>query len=159
MMARLTFPAPSPERISAANAVWTDPVSTLRWVPLSAYAADGKPATCSKGPAVQWAWGIVRLGCGDHIWTRYRRRRFSTLSVCTHRQLRPALRAKEAARPGKQALPWPISANPSRSACSLPAFRTIYMYPKKLPDHLISRRISGLIRLLIRRDRPAADQG
>jgi hypothetical protein len=30
---------------------------------------------------------------------------------------------------------------------------------KKLPDHRISRRISGLIRLLIRRDRPAADQG
>jgi hypothetical protein len=33
------------------------------------------------------------------------------------------------------------------------------MYPKKLPDHLINRRISGLIRLLIRRNRPAADQG
>jgi hypothetical protein len=30
---------------------------------------------------------------------------------------------------------------------------------RKLPDHLNSRRISGLIRLLIRRDRPAADQG
>jgi hypothetical protein len=61
-----------------SNSVWTDPVSTLRWVPLSAYAADGKPATCSKGPAVQWAWGIVRLRCGDFIRTRYRRRRFST---------------------------------------------------------------------------------
>jgi hypothetical protein len=61
-----------------SNSVWTDPVSTLRWVPLSAYAADGKPATCSKGPAVQWAWGIVRLGCGDFIRTRYRRRCFST---------------------------------------------------------------------------------
>ena len=60
------------------NAVWTDPVSTLRWVPFSAYAADGKPAIYSKGFAVQWDWGIARLGCGDYIRTRYRRRRFST---------------------------------------------------------------------------------
>ena len=30
------------------------------------------------------------------------------------------------------------------------AFRTIYIYPKKLPDHLISRRFSVLIRMLIR---------
>jgi hypothetical protein len=35
----------------------------------------------------------------------------------------------------------------------------IYMKIRKQPDHLISRRISGLIRLLIRRDHPAADQG
>jgi hypothetical protein len=81
------------------------------------------------------------------------------LSVCNHRKLRPALRAEEANGPGKQALPGPISTDPSRSARSLPAFRTIYMYPKKLPDHLISRRISGLIRLLIQHARPAADQG
>ena len=65
---------------SKSNAVWADPVSTLRWVPLLAYAADGKPATCSKGFAVQWNWGIVRFGCGDFIRTRYRRRRFSTSS-------------------------------------------------------------------------------
>jgi hypothetical protein len=35
----------------------------------------------------------------------------------------------------------------------------IYMKIRKLPDHLISRRISGLIRLLIQHARPAADQG
>jgi hypothetical protein len=35
-----------------AKAVWAGPVSALRCVPLSAYAADGKPATYSKGPAV-----------------------------------------------------------------------------------------------------------
>jgi hypothetical protein len=61
-----------------SNTVWTDPVSTLRWVPLSPYAADGKPATCSKGLAVLWDWGIVRWGRGDFIRTRYRLRRFST---------------------------------------------------------------------------------
>jgi hypothetical protein len=33
------------------------------------------------------------------------------LSVCKHRQLRPALRAKEATCLGRQALPGPISAN------------------------------------------------
>jgi hypothetical protein len=38
-------------------------------VPLSAYAADEKPATYSKGLVVQWDWGIVRLGCGDFIRT------------------------------------------------------------------------------------------
>lgn len=38
-------------------------------------------------------------------------------------------------------------------------FSNTCMYPKKLSDHLISRRISGLIKLLIRRDHPAADQG
>jgi len=48
-----------------SNAVWAGPVSSLGWVPLSAYAADGKPATCSKGHAVQWDFGIVRLGCGN----------------------------------------------------------------------------------------------
>jgi hypothetical protein len=36
-----------------AIAVWAGPVSTLRWVPLSAYAAGGNPATCSKAHAVQ----------------------------------------------------------------------------------------------------------
>ena len=60
----------------ASNAVWAGPVSALRWVPLSAYAADGRPATCSKGHAVQWDWEIVRWGRGDFIRTRYRRRRF-----------------------------------------------------------------------------------
>jgi len=35
------------------NAVWAGPVSALRWVPLSAYAADGKSAACSKGHALQ----------------------------------------------------------------------------------------------------------
>jgi hypothetical protein len=35
------------------NAVWAGPVSALPWVPLSAYAADGKPAACPKGYAVQ----------------------------------------------------------------------------------------------------------
>jgi hypothetical protein len=53
-----------------ANAVWAGPVSALRWVLLSAYAADGKPATCSKELAVQWIWGIVRSGRGDFIRTR-----------------------------------------------------------------------------------------
>jgi hypothetical protein len=47
-------------------------------VPLSAYAADGKPATCSKEHAVRWIWGIVRWGSGDFMRTRYRRRLFST---------------------------------------------------------------------------------
>jgi hypothetical protein len=61
-----------------ANAVWAGPVSALRWVALSAYAADGKRAACSKGHAVQWAWGIVRWGHRDFIRTRYRRRLFST---------------------------------------------------------------------------------
>jgi len=46
------------------NAVWAGPLSTLRWVQLSAYAADGKPATYSKGHAGQWAWGVVRWGVG-----------------------------------------------------------------------------------------------
>jgi hypothetical protein len=46
--------------LGLSNAVWAGPVSALRWVPLSAYAADGKPATCSKGHAVQLVWGIVR---------------------------------------------------------------------------------------------------
>jgi hypothetical protein len=50
----------------------------LRWVPLSAYAADGKPTACSKGLAVQWVWGIVRWEREDFIPTRYRQRRFST---------------------------------------------------------------------------------
>jgi len=59
------------------NAVWAGPVSALQWVPLSAYAADGKPAACSKGHAVQWIWGIVRWERGDVIRTRYRQRRFS----------------------------------------------------------------------------------
>ncbi len=62
--------------IDPSNAVWAGPVSALRWVPLSAYAADGKPATCSKGHAVQWDWRIVRWGCGNFIRTRYRRRLF-----------------------------------------------------------------------------------
>jgi hypothetical protein len=34
-----------------------------------------------------------------------------------------------------------------------------YVPQKKLPDPLINRRISGLIRMLIRRDHPAVDQG
>ena len=61
------------------NAVWAGPVSALRWVPLSAYAADGKPATCCKGHALQWVWGIVRWERGDFIQTRYRRLRFRLL--------------------------------------------------------------------------------
>ena len=81
------------------------------------------------------------------------------MSVSKHRQRRPALRSEEATYPGKQALPGSISANPNRSARSLPAFRMIYMKIRKQPDHLISRRISGLISLLIRRDHPAVDQG
>ena len=60
------------------NAVWAGPVSALRWVPLSAYAADGKPPACSEGNAVQWLWGIVRWGREDFIRTRYRRKLFST---------------------------------------------------------------------------------
>ena len=63
---------------NAPNAVWAGPVSALRWVPLSVYAADGKPETCSRGHAVQWVWGIVRWGSVDFIRTRYRLRRFST---------------------------------------------------------------------------------
>ena len=59
------------------NAVWAGPVSALLWVSLSAYAADGKPATCAKGHAMQWVWGIVRWGRGDFIRTRDRQRRFS----------------------------------------------------------------------------------
>jgi hypothetical protein len=46
--------------LTPSNAVCADPVSALWWVPLSAYAADGKPAACSKGHAVQRVWGIVR---------------------------------------------------------------------------------------------------
>jgi len=42
-----------------SNAKWAGPVSALQWVPLTAYAADGKPAACSKGQAVQWVCGIV----------------------------------------------------------------------------------------------------
>jgi hypothetical protein len=61
-----------------ANAVWAGPVSALRWVPLSAYADDGKPATCSKGLALQWVLGIVRWGRVGIIQTRYRQRHFST---------------------------------------------------------------------------------
>jgi hypothetical protein len=61
-----------------SNAVWAGPVSALRWVPLSAYAADGKSAACSKGHALQWVWGIVRWVHRDFIRTRYRRSRFST---------------------------------------------------------------------------------
>jgi hypothetical protein len=38
-------------------------------------------------------------------------------------------------------------------------FSNTCMYPRTRPDHLISRRISSLIRTLIRRDHPAADQG
>ena len=73
------------ERVSAgragfdpSNAVWAGPVSALRSLPLSAYAADGNPATCSKAHAVQWVWEILRLKRGEFIRTRYRRRRFST---------------------------------------------------------------------------------
>jgi hypothetical protein len=75
---RLRFAHCSHHLGDPSNAVWADPVSTLRWVPLSAYAADGKPATCSKEHAVRWIWGIVRWGSGDFIRTRYRRRLFST---------------------------------------------------------------------------------
>ena len=46
------------------NAVWAGPVSAPPWMPLSAYAADGKPATCSKEPAVQWVWGAVQEDVG-----------------------------------------------------------------------------------------------
>jgi len=61
-----------------SNAVWADPVSALRCVPLSAYAVDGQPATCSKEHAVRWIWGIVRWRSGDCMRTRYRRRLFSS---------------------------------------------------------------------------------
>jgi hypothetical protein len=37
-----------------SNAVWAGPVSALRRVALSAYAADGIPKAYSKRPAVQW---------------------------------------------------------------------------------------------------------
>jgi hypothetical protein len=53
-----------------SNAVWAGPVSALRWGPLSAYAADGKRATCSKAHAVQLVWAIVRWGHVDFIGTR-----------------------------------------------------------------------------------------
>jgi hypothetical protein len=59
------------------NGVWKGPVSALRWLPLWDYAADGRPESCSKGHALQWAWGIVRCGRGDFVRTRYRRRLFS----------------------------------------------------------------------------------
>jgi hypothetical protein len=36
-------------------------------VPLSAYAADGKPAACSKGHAVQRVWG----DCTVEMWGFY----------------------------------------------------------------------------------------
>jgi hypothetical protein len=45
-----------------ANAVWAGPVSALRCVPLSAYAADGKPATYSKEPAVHNGSGDCTVG-------------------------------------------------------------------------------------------------
>jgi len=60
------------------NAVWAGPLSTLRLVSLSAYAANGKPSTCSKEHAVRWIWGIARWRSGHFIRTRYRRRLFST---------------------------------------------------------------------------------
>jgi len=60
-----------------SNAVSAGPVSALRWVSLSAYAADGKLATCSKGDAVQLVWGIVRWEHGDFIRTRYHSRLLS----------------------------------------------------------------------------------
>jgi len=40
------------------NAVWAGPVSALRWVPLAAYAADGKPATYSKGKRCNGTGGL-----------------------------------------------------------------------------------------------------
>jgi hypothetical protein len=46
------------------NTVCAGPVSALRWVPLSDYAADGKLEICSKAFAVQRDWGIVRWGSG-----------------------------------------------------------------------------------------------
>jgi hypothetical protein len=54
------------------NAVWTDLVSALRWVPLSAYAAYDKPAFYSKGHAVcNWS-GDCTEGFGDlGIWGFY----------------------------------------------------------------------------------------
>jgi hypothetical protein len=58
--------------------LWAGPVSALRWVLLSAYAADGKPAASSKGHALQWVWGIVLWGRWDLIRTGYRRMLFST---------------------------------------------------------------------------------
>jgi hypothetical protein len=61
-----------------SNAGWAGPVSALRWVPLSAYATVGKPATCSKRHAVQRGWGIARWRGVDFIRTRYRQLRFST---------------------------------------------------------------------------------
>jgi hypothetical protein len=39
--------------IDSSNTGWAGPVSDLCWEPLSAYATDGKPATCSKGHDVQ----------------------------------------------------------------------------------------------------------
>jgi hypothetical protein len=71
-------PSERTKHVDTPNAVWTGPVSTLLWVPLSAYAADGKPAACSKRHAVQGVWGIVRWGLGDFMRTRYRSQRFST---------------------------------------------------------------------------------
>jgi len=73
-----SFPLSRIGLMRRGNAVWAGPVSALRRVELSAYAADGKRAACSKGHAVQWAWGIVRWGHRDFIRTRYRRRLFST---------------------------------------------------------------------------------
>jgi len=62
-------------------------------------------------------------------------------------------------------LPWQASIaladlnQPEQIGPLFTGFSNTCMYPKKLPDHLTIRRISGLIRLLIRRDHPAADQG
>ena len=54
-------------RLCPPNAVWAGPISALRWVPLSAYAADGKPATC-----YQRACGAMGLGdCTAGIWRFY----------------------------------------------------------------------------------------
>ena len=39
------------------------------------------------------------------------------------------------------------------------SFSNTCIYPGMRANHLISRRISGLIRLLIRHARPAVDQG
>jgi hypothetical protein len=63
---------------------------------------------------------------------------------------------KTCAAPRGSSRPWQASIaradldRPEQIGPLFSAFRTIYIYPKKLPDHLISRRFSVLIRMLIR---------
>jgi hypothetical protein len=69
-----------------------------------------------------------------------------------------------AARPGIK-LPWQASITRGDKGQTdhigplFAGFPNTCINPRMRTNHLISRRISGLIRLFIRRDHPAADQG